>query len=136
MKTREEVEYLKQGWKEEPEWNIYETEGFEEYREELKIYQEEQEALWKKQREENDKQEAFELGIDIKTLPMIKDLMYQSQRNRENAKRTLTHYFNKSSVMKFDSECVSEIRDIVDNIIDCAISEVSILLLKKEGKNG
>lgn len=35
MKTREEVEALKRDWAKDPCWNIEETEGFEEYRDEL-----------------------------------------------------------------------------------------------------
>ena len=33
MKTREEVEVLKNSWLKDPIWDIYDTEGFEEYRE-------------------------------------------------------------------------------------------------------
>jgi len=39
-KTREEVENLKADWSCDPSWNLYETEGFEEYRDELQKYQE------------------------------------------------------------------------------------------------
>ena len=39
MKTKEEVEDLKRQWKADGCWDIWETEGFEEYREELKQFQ-------------------------------------------------------------------------------------------------
>ncbi len=39
MKTREEVEALKKCWKSDPCWDIYETDGFEDYKEELILYQ-------------------------------------------------------------------------------------------------
>ncbi len=39
MKTRLEVEALKENWRNDPCWDIYETEGFEEYRDELRTYQ-------------------------------------------------------------------------------------------------
>ena len=37
-KTREDVDRLKAGWEGDPCWDIYDTEGFEEYRDELKAY--------------------------------------------------------------------------------------------------
>jgi ribosomal protein L7/L12 len=38
VKTREEVEALKKNWLEDPCWDIEDTEGFEEFREELKHF--------------------------------------------------------------------------------------------------
>ena len=38
MKTIEEVEKLKREWSADPIWDIEETEGFEDYRKDLKIY--------------------------------------------------------------------------------------------------
>jgi len=44
MKTREEVEALKNEWLQDPCWDIDDTEGFEDYRDELAAYQAEVEA--------------------------------------------------------------------------------------------
>ncbi|MFA4870972.1 MAG: hypothetical protein WC623_22425 [Pedobacter sp.] len=38
MKTREEIIHLKQNWRNDPCWDIENTEGFEEYKEELLAY--------------------------------------------------------------------------------------------------
>lgn len=46
IKTREEVEELKRQWKKDPTWDIYETEGFEAYRDELVAYQTQMENEW------------------------------------------------------------------------------------------
>jgi len=51
-KTREEIEALKASWKNDPIWDLEDTEGFEEYRDELVAFQKEQEAKWKAQSEE------------------------------------------------------------------------------------
>ena len=48
MKTRDEVEVLKANWTLDPCWDIYETEGFEDYREHLKEYQTDMEKGWKR----------------------------------------------------------------------------------------
>lgn len=50
-KTREEIEDLKSHWKADGCWDIYNTEGFEDYYEELYAYQQECELMWKKQAE-------------------------------------------------------------------------------------
>ncbi len=38
MKTMEEVEKLKREWSADPIWDIEETEGFQDYEKDLKIY--------------------------------------------------------------------------------------------------
>ena len=47
MKTREEVEALKKNWMGDSCWDIYETEGFEEYRDELMEFQANKEQDWR-----------------------------------------------------------------------------------------
>jgi hypothetical protein len=48
--TRQQVEDLKANWRNDPCWDIYNTEGFEEYEDELRQYQAEQEARWREER--------------------------------------------------------------------------------------
>ncbi|WP_445360549.1 hypothetical protein ACJJIL_19235 [Microbulbifer sp. EKSA005] len=47
-----EVEKLKQDWKKDPCWDLYDTEGFEANREELEAYQHEQEQKWQQEHEQ------------------------------------------------------------------------------------
>jgi hypothetical protein len=47
MKTRQEVEALKRNWLNDSCWDIYETEGFEEYRDELRVFQINMEQEWR-----------------------------------------------------------------------------------------
>ena len=46
MKTREEVEELKANWRCDPCWDIELTEGFEEYREELREFSKAEDEKW------------------------------------------------------------------------------------------
>ena len=46
-KKRGDVERLKAQWCADPHWDIYETEGFEEYRGELWDYQQAKERQWR-----------------------------------------------------------------------------------------
>jgi hypothetical protein len=46
MRTREQVEHLKIDWKADPTWDIENTDGFEDYRDELRIYHENCIAKW------------------------------------------------------------------------------------------
>jgi polyhydroxyalkanoate synthesis regulator phasin len=86
MKTREEVEALKRNWLNDSCWDIYETEGFEEYREELKEFQANQEEKWKAQRYNQIYDFAQDLGIerldnsDEPNLRLAKYLMWLKNR--------------------------------------------------------
>jgi phage shock protein A len=46
MKTREEIEHLKNNWRADPCYEIEETEGFEEYRDELLEFRRKTEEEW------------------------------------------------------------------------------------------
>lgn len=50
MKTQNEIEELKRNWKSDPCWDIEETEGFEEHKEELKQFRLDQEKEWEARR--------------------------------------------------------------------------------------
>lgn len=61
MKSREEVEKLKRDWRRDPVWDIYDTEGFEDYRDELAEYQKQVE----KEAEERQKKHHDKLASKI-----------------------------------------------------------------------
>lgn len=46
MKTQEQIEALKANWLKDPIWDIEETEGFEDHREELLAFRQSQERAW------------------------------------------------------------------------------------------
>jgi hypothetical protein len=46
LKTREEVEELKASWNSDPCWDLWDTEGFEHYRDELLEYSQKCEKEW------------------------------------------------------------------------------------------
>lgn len=47
MATRDEIEKLKESWLKDPHWEIEDTEGFEEHREELLAYHDQMRVQWK-----------------------------------------------------------------------------------------
>ena len=57
-KTREEVEKLKREWVSDPIWDIEDTEGFEEYREELLEFALKQQEIWEEEAEQKRIEEA------------------------------------------------------------------------------
>ena len=63
MATSTDLQGLKEQWKADPIWDIYETEGFEEHREELKAYQKEWEEIWESGRIERLEEKAAKMGI-------------------------------------------------------------------------
>lgn len=65
-KTRREIEKLKVDWVFDPCWDIEDTEGFEEHREELLQFRKEMEIEWEKQRKMRENkidEEAEKLGV-------------------------------------------------------------------------
>lgn len=63
MKTKEQVEKLKQNWIKDPCWDIYESKGFEDYRDELFKYQQRIEKAQEELHLEKLNYKANELGI-------------------------------------------------------------------------
>ena len=83
-KTREDVEALKRSWFRDPCWDIYDTEGFEDFRDELKDYQAKCEAQWEKasqEKTEAEKKKAEELGLQG-LYRMIKEMETLQERHR------------------------------------------------------
>ena len=64
MKSNENIEALKRNWKKDPCWDIEETEGFEDYKDELKAYRLEQESKWLAMEYNRLYNRARDLGID------------------------------------------------------------------------
>lgn len=62
MATREQVEALKRDWKRDPCYEIEETPGFEEHREELRAYNEEFVRQNLKRRDEMLREKALRMG--------------------------------------------------------------------------
>ena len=69
MKTKEQIEHLKQDWLNDPCWDISDTEGYEDHYNELKAFEDEQNAKWEQQAQERKEQAIKQLkenhGEDI-----------------------------------------------------------------------
>jgi hypothetical protein len=63
-KTNEEIEALKENWKRDPVWDIEDTKGFEEHREELIAYRKELEIEYQRNEEERIARRARIVEID------------------------------------------------------------------------
>lgn len=61
MKTRDEVETLKAQWNDDPMWDIEDTEGFEEYRNELIKYRLVMQSKWRREWTAKIRNKAYEL---------------------------------------------------------------------------
>jgi hypothetical protein len=63
VKSHFEVERLKQGWKRDPIWDIEETEGFEEHKQELLQFRLRCEAEWKEAHLQKLQLKARQIGV-------------------------------------------------------------------------
>lgn len=99
MKTSEEIEQLKASWLGDPCWDIEDTEGFEDHREELVQFCEEQEKLWRMEDDENVRLKAIELGIEDKPAlaKYILDLENRLKAKDEELEKKLTRIWSAIS---------------------------------------
>ena len=74
MKTVAEVHELKRQWLADPCWDIEETEGFEEHREELLSFRMAAEKRWEEQRLRRITQRAMDLRCSIELARYILEL--------------------------------------------------------------
>lgn len=63
-KTNEEVQALKENWVKDPHWDIEDTEGFEDHKEELIAFRKEQEIEWQTRAEEARRRRANVVSIE------------------------------------------------------------------------
>lgn len=75
-RTQEEIADLKRSWRNDPCWDIYETEGFEAHREELKEYQATMEKRWEEERQKRFHEAAEKMGLsgNLNLAKYIQDL--------------------------------------------------------------
>lgn len=78
------MEKLKESWLKDPCWDIYKIEGFEEYYDELKVFQEEyekkcEEKYQKKIEEENRKAEKLGLGGLYRMILSLQEEIFRQQ---------------------------------------------------------
>jgi len=90
--TREDVESLKADWIEDPCWDIFNTEGFEEYRGELSAFQEHKEAEWEWEHKKKLERLAKEYGLTIEEAKRYVIHMMQYERKIHHAGRSLMFY--------------------------------------------
>jgi valyl-tRNA synthetase len=74
MRTRDEVEALKQSWLEDPCFDLYGEEGFEEYRDELTNFAQEWTEKWRAEHEQKIKQQMFKLDCSYAMASYTLDL--------------------------------------------------------------
>jgi hypothetical protein len=89
MESRKKVEELKENWKKDPCWNIYDTEGFEEFRDELIDFQKQHELEEERiyQKKLSDKADSLGISGNVQLAKYILGLEIQiaGLRNQINS---------------------------------------------------
>lgn len=78
-KTTEEIDQLMENWKKDPSWDIEDTEGFEEHREDLKKWRQYMEGTWEDDRKAKKKAEENKTVNEI-IHDLRKELGYSDDR--------------------------------------------------------
>jgi hypothetical protein len=73
-KTKEELDDLKAQWKADPCWDIADTEGFEDHKEELQAYQDATNIEWRVKENKRLVDKAFLLGCTVQLVQYIERL--------------------------------------------------------------
>jgi hypothetical protein len=74
MKTRKEVDDLKANWLGDPCWDIWNTDGFEDYKHELRAWQTSIEKEWEKLENQRLTQKAILLACSVEIVKYIERL--------------------------------------------------------------
>jgi len=128
-KTKEDIEQLKEDWSSDLGWDIEDTDGFEEHKEELLAYRRQSEE----ERESQLKKRAEEAGLPLEAYFRHRMLETSAHDKREHAKSLLVHYF-KLAIPGLNSDCRVEIESIVDCLIQAVISETKAAQLIEKHK--
>ena len=115
MRTREDVQLLKQQWLRDPCWDLTDTTGFEEHREELDHFQtqvklDNQKAQVEKERSGNGSKPAFPLAVQPNTT-----LRYTGLTKREWMAATILNGF--VSFAGFNKDRVSMAIELTDLLL-------------------
>lgn len=74
MKTREQIDALKKNWRYDPCWDIEDTEGFEEHKEELLAYRLEVEGQWQEAEDKRINERAERLKCSVELVRYLENL--------------------------------------------------------------
>jgi len=129
IRTKAEIQNLKDGWKKDPCWDIEHTEGFEAHEAELKLFSDECEKEWEQKRIARKEEAAKAWAIPFEKYHEAAIAHGKAIAEKDNAKKLMLHYLSELP-MNIDSDCRVEIKEIVDSIIDSAVAQVKFDLIK------
>jgi hypothetical protein len=126
-KTREEIERLKADWEADPCWDIEDTEGFEEHREELLAFADEKRAEWDARYRARIAALAVELGIPnhTKAADQYDSLMGAHKYNEARATEILANYMDASDAER-----------LADYLVSAAVAKVQAWCALELAKRG
>ncbi len=133
MKTTEQIEKLKKDWCHDPCWDIEDTEGFEDHRDELLLYSEKCEKQWNDKETARIEKKAKEIGVNTKTMKTIEGLECQFENEKQKAVKLFVHYF-KYACPHWEYDNSSEIECAVDSLINAATANTKIWFLENKEK--
>lgn len=88
-KTKAEIRQLKSEWEQNPNWEIENTPGFEEFYYELRRYRKAKQSEWADARIEKELQAADSMGLELAHYRAWRECKSLGQLHRDQAKKTL-----------------------------------------------
>lgn len=128
MKVRPELRELFESWREDPCWELPDSEGYEAFRPELEELAAAQKNLWQQEEEQRQLELATKLNIPLESLEEYETIMHQANLNKDYARKIFLFYLVSNNV-KLNQDTVSEIQGAVDCLIKSAIASIKAELL-------
>ena len=127
----EELEALKRNWVQDPCWDIEDTEGFEDYYEELLAFRLDMEQQWEQKKRERLTNLARQIGWGDNTeIAQDFDKNIRSARYwKKNAQEALAFY------LKAEGEQINDINYLVECLLNAAVILARNEILKHEAPN-
>ncbi len=133
-KSANEIEDLKKDWLMIGGWDIENTEGFEDHKEELLIYRGKIELLDKQNRLEDLLKKAYKLNISVEDVELSESLEYRIKDRKKQAKKLLIHYFGLCFEGDLKSDHRAEIESVIDLLFDACTARAEQLIIEYKGK--
>lgn len=131
MKTREEVEKLKEIWLKDGCWEIEETPGFEEYYEELKAFSQETQEKFKQAEIAMFEKRAKELNLTVPEFTEYDKAMETLNFHKEKAADLLTHYFSQV-IPNWSADNDIEMQWLADHFIEASVNKLKASQILKK----
>lgn len=132
LRTDQEIESLKDSWKNDPCWDIETTDGFEAYRIPLQAWRKKYVADLEDSQQADLEREAIKLGLNVADTHALRSARRRVAKETEAAVIQLRRLFNSVGLLYEDLD--ADLGQFVSHTIDAAVATMNVALLERNAK--